>query len=125
MKFFSLLFFSIFILFGCQDYNSNSSDKLKYGGSTLDDGGDPNFLPAYQIIQSKCIACHEGRHNSWLSLNGPQWASNTDLISKGNPDSSPLIMATANWGGSMPPIGYSNLTNEEYQILRNWITNMP
>ena len=125
MKNLIIIFCFLFFTIGCQDYNSNSSDKLKYGDIILDDGGDPNFLGAYQIIQSKCINCHEGRHNSWVGLSGPQWVANTDLIAKGLPDSSPLIMATTNWGGSMPPIGYPGLTSDEYLALRNWITNMP
>ncbi len=117
-----VLLFSLLV--SCQDYNSNSSDKLKYGDLVIDDEGDPNYIGAYKIIQNKCIACHQSHHNGWIGFSPSQWLS-SGFVAKGNPDSSPLIMATSNFGGTMPPTGSPGLTAEEYQTLRTWISDMP
>ncbi|MBC7458483.1 MAG: hypothetical protein H7235_09405 [Bdellovibrionaceae bacterium] len=109
----------------CQNYNSNSSDKLKYDDTPLiDSSGDPNFAEASLILKSKCISCHAGQHNSWIGRTSAQWIS-SGYVSRGSPDSSPLILATAQGGGSMPPPGSPALTSAEYLALRNWVTNIP
>ena len=122
----SFITLGFFLFLGsCQDYNSNSSDKFKYDDTTgIDTSGDPNFAPAYAILKNKCASCHAGQHNAWITRTSEQWVS-SGYVSPGSPDSSPLILATSQAGGTMPPPGSPALTSDEYAALRTWVTNLP
>lgn len=115
MKFLLLLFF----LISCQDYNTNSFDRTRYG-NPVGEG------PA-KIIQNKCINCHSGEHDSWAGLTDAQWVA-TGLVIPGDPDNSLFIKRIYNTGisgVSNMPIGGGALPNDEYQALKDWIQNIP
>lgn len=119
----------LFILLGlasCQDYNSNSSDAIRYKPIEVDDGGDPNFAPARSIILNRCVNCHSEEHNEWANLTNQQWLD-TGLIIRGDPDNSPFIKTIFNSGSptaNMPFEG-SALPAAEFTALKTWIQNIP
>ncbi len=118
------LIFGSLLITGCQDYNSNTFDKIKYDITELDDEGDSNFASANKIIVNNCAYCHE--HSNWGTYTNSDWLD-SGFINKGDPDNSYLIIRTKNYGGSdsdMPEVG-EPLTDEEYQTLRTWITEIP
>lgn len=120
MRFFFLLL--IFSLTACQDYNSNSGDRGRYGPIVLNES-DPNFAKAYGIIQNRCVSCHDHVHDRWADLK-----SNDDWVTEGvvtplSAANSELIQRIVNTGGAdsnMPP-GGSPLSNEEYSHLLKWV----
>lgn len=114
MKFF---FLTIFLLTSCQDYNSNSSDRDRYGAIELNET-DPNFPQAYAIIQTRCASCHDHAHWAAFKSNA-DWIGNNYIIPK-SPDSSTLINYIINAGGSMP-LGGSPLPDAEYNHLLKWV----
>lgn len=126
----SYLFFIAFLLLvSCDEYNSNSADKLRYGDDIQQerDAGDPNFNPAFVIIQDRCINCHTGDHNNWARFrNDDAWIS-SGLVHRGDPDNSTFIERIINSGhaGADMPRGAGALPDSEYQLLRKWITEMP
>lgn len=124
MKNFFLLF--SLLLFGCQDYNSNTSDKVKYGIIELE--ASPRFRAAYPIIQSRCVNCHFGTHNIWASyITNQLWIDSGDnRVIPGNAADSNFIRRTINSGNnnSNMPLGGSALSADEYQILVDWINGI-
>lgn len=127
MKYF-LLISSLFILFSCQDYNSNSSDALKFKNVVVDDGGDPNFAAAKVVIDSRCVNCHTGEHNTWAGRTNEDWLNDPLApITRGDPANSKLIIRTINTGGTPAnmPLGGSALPDAEYTALKTWITEIP
>ncbi len=123
MKFFFLL---LFILVGCQDYNSNSFDRTKYSSGCTGEPGDPNFAAACELTKKYCINCHQGYHNSWAAFTTNQDWINSGVIIKGDANNSEFIQYIFNYGpgGSMPKYG-SSLPNDEYAKLVEWIDNIP
>jgi hypothetical protein len=119
------IFFFLLLLTSCQDQNSNSSDKEKYGPISLD--SDPNFPRAFQLIQSRCISCHTGYHNTWAQYqsNG-DWLS-SGLINRGDANNSQLILRIINTEGqdSDMPKNSSRLPDAEYEWLKKWINEIP
>jgi uncharacterized membrane protein len=111
------IFIFLFIT-GCQDYNSNSSDRSKYGPIVLDEN-DPNFAPAYNVIQNRCVSCHSSPiHNPWSTYtNNEKWL---------DPDNSYFVQRIINYGGSSAnmPQGGSSLPQAEYDAIRTWIENI-
>lgn len=121
-----ILLTSLLLTGACQDYNSNSADRIKYGPVVLDES-DPNFARAYNIISSKCINCHTGYHNNWAELkNNDAWLDYGILL-RGDPNNSMFIQRIINYGGtsSNMPFGGSPLSNSDYQHLTKWIEEMP
>jgi hypothetical protein len=119
----------LFFLIGCQDYNSNSADKLKYAPiEILDD----SLKPIYPIVQNRCFNCHN-YHQEWAGYTSNQdWMNARTrrgdmLIDPGNPDDSLFIRRIINFGGpsSDMPIGRGPLPQSEYTALRNWISGLP
>jgi uncharacterized membrane protein len=122
-----LLFSSLVFIFACQDYNSNSADRIKYGPIVLDET-DPNFARAYTIISKQCISCHSSNiHDQWANYtNNAAWLDSL-MIQRGDPDNSIFLQRIINYGGtsSNMPQGGSPLSNSDYQHLVKWIEEIP
>lgn len=116
--FFILIFFS-----SCQDYNSNSGDRGRYGPVELDES-DPNFRRAYEIIQTRCVSCHDHEHDDWADFkSNDDWEASGKVV-PGDPAASVFIERIVNTGqtsSNMPP-GGSPLSNDEYNHLVKWVT---
>jgi hypothetical protein len=117
------------LLTSCDEYNSNSADKIRYGENTEEEvnSGDPNFAPAFAIIRTKCISCHSGDHNNWAAYtDDDKWIA-SGLVHRGDPDNSSFITRIINSGhpGANMPEGLGALPDSEFQILRKWISEMP
>jgi uncharacterized membrane protein len=123
MKFFliGLLIFYI----GCQDYNSNTFDRTRYG--EIEISGSARFEAAYGILQNRCMNCH--RHSQWSGFTDEQdWVNNENLVVKtGNASDSQLIYRIINNGGASSdmPQGGQALPASEYDQLVDWVENIP
>jgi hypothetical protein len=107
---------------GCQDYNSNTFDKDRYGEIELT--GGPKFEAAYPVLQTHCMSCH--RHAQWSEYTNKQdWVDNENLVVAGSPDSSQLITRIINHGSanSDMPQGGNALPTADYDALVDWVTN--
>lgn len=130
MKLF-ILIITLFFISSCEDYNSNSADKIKYSNQPQAEeggnGGDPNFAPAFAVIQNRCVSCHSGFHNNWATYTSNEKWLNSGLIHRGDPDNSTLIKRTINSGqaGANMPLGFGAIPDAEFETLRTWITNIP
>jgi len=118
----------LLLMGSCQNYNSNTTDRTRYGTQTLED--NPRFVRAYAIIQSRCTNCHTSAiHAGWASYTtSAKWvASGASRVVAGQPQSSQLILRTINSGETQSdmPQGGSPLPNDEYDALREWIENIP
>lgn len=103
-----------------QSTNSNSYDEF------LDFAIDPSnvkLAKAFNVVNSKCLNCHTGYHNRWKSFNTDAKWIESGVISAGNANASILMNKLKNDGGNMP-IGGANLTEDEYEILKDWINNL-
>jgi uncharacterized membrane protein len=122
MKIFLLLIF----LTACQDFNSNTSDRDKFGPSTLP-GASSEFNQAYKITQNRCVNCHTSTiHNVWATyITEAAWID-SGLITPGNADNSLFIERIINSGhsNSNMPEGGSALPNAEYNDLKTWINGL-
>ncbi len=105
----------------CQNQNSNTFDDI-LGNSSIDPS-NTNLVQAYAVIESQCIDCHSGYHNSWSSLDTDQKWIDSGNVSAGIIGDSPLITRLKNRGGNMP-LGGANLTEEEYSTLVTWIESL-
>lgn len=117
----------LLILISCQDYNSNTADRIKYGPVVLDEA-DPNFQQAYTIIQNRCVSCHSSTiHDAWATYQDNAAWLDSGMILRGDPDNSYFIQRIINAGGasSNMPQGGSALPDAEYQHLRKWIEEIP
>lgn len=116
----------LILLSGCQDYNSNSSDKEKYGQVQLENNAQ--FRTAYGIIQNRCVNCHTYQgHSVWADYTtNAEWIA-SGLIIKGDPRNSRLIYRIKNSGqaDSDMPLGGSALPDSEYDALVEWVENIP
>lgn len=124
MRLTALLLLIFFV--GCQDYNSNTYDKTRYGKVTLT--GSPDFEAAYYIIQQRCTNCHTSTiHNPWASYTNEQDWIDKGYVAKGDPDGSRLIFRIFNYGSTQSdmPRDLGPLPNDEYQQLVDWVTNIP
>lgn len=115
-------------LLSCQDYNSNSSDRIKFGPITIDDGVDPNLKSAYAIIQNRCVNCHSSTiHNVWSTYTSNELWLTSGVVNRGDPNNSSLILRIINSGqaSSNMPQGGSALSASEYNALVKWVTEIP
>jgi uncharacterized membrane protein len=111
------------LLFGCQDYNSNSGDKFRYGPLGLADGSSTEFTRAYVIIQIRCSSCHP----AWAAYKNEQdWVDNGKVVG-GNPDQSSVVNRIKNFGAttSNMPTDSGPLPEEEYEAIRTWVLSVP
>lgn len=122
MKFLLLL---LPFIVACQDYNSNSADRNRYGPLVLPET-DPNFRRSYLILQSKCMNCHQ--HAAWADYKtNDRWESEGYVL-PGNPDDSLVLRRIINSGhageSNMPPGGPA-MDTDDYDHLVDWVTNIP
>lgn len=118
MKFAFFLFTFLFV--GCQDYNSNTFDRDRYGKIELIGGAQ--FEAAYKVLQNRCMNCHE--HAGWSAYtNQAQWV-NESLVIPNDKDNSKLINRIKNYGSanSDMPVGGSALPSTEFDTLVQWVT---
>ena len=111
-------FLTILILaLGCQDYNSNSGDKFRYGPLGLAAGSSAEFTAAYVVLQIRCASCHSNRHSNYAAFKSEQDWKDAGLVIGGNPDASAVINKIWNYEGtgSNMPEGSGPLADEEYQ----------
>ena len=124
-----LFLFVVFFFTACDEYNSNSADKLRYdeGAQQETDTGDANFASAFAVIEKRCISCHSGQHDNWASYRSDDAWINSGEVHRGDPDNSPFIKRIINSGlpNSNMPEGLGALPDAEYQLLRKWISEMP
>lgn len=121
-------FIFLALLLACQNYNSNSSDRARYGEIELEN--DPQFQRAYTIIQNRCVNCHTSQiHAAWATYTtSADWIkSGGQRVIPGSPQDSKLITRIINSGenDSNMPLGGSALPNDEYDALVEWIQNLP
>ena len=113
-------------MFACgqQALNSNSDDEeLSKQGESLPEDEDPKFIAAFTVIKNQCIDCHSGYHNGWSSFSSSEkWISSGE-ITKGNSLESSLIKRLKNYDGNMP-LGGAQLSEEDLNILLDWIDNL-
>jgi|GEM_PF-3053771 len=113
------------VMGSCANYNSNSNDATAYRARS-EDLLDGNFLPVYELLMNKCYSCHP-HHDYFASLTTSQKWVDAGQVVKGDPDNSYLIRRLRKFGGgtnSNMPYG-NDITDDEYQLLRAWITNIP
>jgi hypothetical protein len=107
---------------GCQDYNSNTFDRDRYGNLELN--GSANFQASYKILQNRCMNCH--RHAQWSGYtNSQDWVTNENLITPGGTfggADSQVIYRIINHGGTQSdmPQGGSALPATEFDTLKAW-----
>lgn len=124
MRLLSLL--ALISLFSCQDYNSNSSDRELYGPVTLT--GSASFKKAYPILMTRCASCHTSAiHSPWAGYVNEQTWIDKDYVVPQDTANSLIIRRTINSNqvNANMPQGGSALPDAEYQILLDWINNIP
>lgn len=117
-----LFILSLILLSACQDYNSNSSDRERFGPVQLDGSG--NFQKAYPILMKRCGNCHY--HSVWPSYKKESDWIDENLIEPGSAERSRVIIRTINTGGTEAnmPQGGSALPRGEYDVLTAWIDGL-
>jgi hypothetical protein len=113
----------LFLFASCQDFNTNSFDREKYGSLELTGGA--NFRASYEILQNQCINCH--RHAQWSAYTDKtDWVTNENLVVPGDPNASQLIFRIINHGSasSNMPQGGSALPTAEYNKLVEWVSDI-
>jgi uncharacterized membrane protein len=119
------LFPLLLVLASCQDYNSNTSDRSKYGPVELE--ANPQFQRAYGIIQQRCTSCHTSPvHSGWGTYTTSQMWIDTGRVVAGDSQNSPLVRRIWNSGNtdSNMPQGQGPLANDEYDAIVEWIDNL-
>ena len=124
----SLVLLLILFLLSCETKNSNSFDDVLYG-----DGGqmiDTELSAAFAILKRDCMSCHN-RHSEWANYTTSEDWVNAGLIFPGEPENSFLLHRIINTpvseaSGSIQnmPQGGSALDPDDYQALRDWISNI-
>lgn len=123
MKLVCLALFTLLV--GCQDLNSNSSDREKYGPTSLI--GSDNFREAYPILVKRCGNCHTSNiHAAWASYQNEQTWIDLNKIVPSDSRNSQIIIRTINTGGNNAnmPQGGSAIPDQEYETLIRWIDNL-
>lgn len=116
----------LLLLVSCgQSYNSNSTDRF-VGDLNIDIStpAGERLYRAYNVLQNQCVNCHSGYHNIWSSYNTDQQWISAGLVIKGEPRSSLLISRLQNEGSDMPLFA-PQISEADYQALREWIEEMP
>ena len=115
------------ILTGClggQTQNSHSYDANLGLTGNCSNPADTKLCKAMIVIQKQCVDCHDQTHNAWAGLDTSEKWVLSGRVAAGDPNGSPLILRLKNSGSNMPkdkPV----LSEADYQILRDWITNIP
>ena len=113
----------LILALGCQDYNSNSGDKFRYGPLNLTPG-TADFPAAYVILQIRCGSCHF--HSAWGGYKSEQDWKDKGYVVGGNPDASSVINRIKNFEAtnSDMPRDAGALPEEEYNTLKNWVQSV-
>ena len=117
-----LAIISFLILTSCKlnTQNSNSADKaLAVGSCDALPSNEARFCNSQNIIRTRCISCHTGYHNNYANFDERDYIDNL-LVIPADADNSLLIQRLFNAGGNMPQ-GGSNIPDEDYQELRQWV----
>ncbi len=115
----------IFFMVGCgQSYNSNSPDSRAY--ADLPAIADPGLIPAFIVINQKCISCHTGYHSSWYNYTANVNWVNSGLAVSGSPSQSQIYKYLAGVTGSISdmPKGETPLSQSEIDTLVTWINGI-
>ena len=115
----------LFLIGGCQEFNSNSFDQELSQEVTFDVStpAGVRLRDSYMILKENCMSCHTGYHSDWIGYNtNDQWEVN-NLVRSGEADESDLIKSLKNVGGDMP-LGKSQLSDENYNVLLDWINQI-
>lgn len=105
---------------GCQDYNSNTFDRDRYGEIELDGGSE--FKTAYPALQKHCMSCH--RHAQWAGYtNEEDWVNNENLVVRGDPGASQVLYRIVNYGGASSdmPQGGAQIPQKDYEAIKVWV----
>lgn len=114
---------ALLILSSCQSYNSHTGDAAKYAKVELEN--NPQFQEAYQVIQNRCVNCHQSEHNIWATYVNSQMWVDKGLVVRGDAQGSLLVRRIINsnhTSSNMPPSG--PLPNDEYQVIVDWINGL-
>ena len=120
------LYSHLFLLVSClggQTQNSHSYDFNLTAKSNCADISNTRLCNAMEIIQSQCVDCHDNAHNDWASYDTDNKWIDSGRIQAGDPDGSPFILRLKNQGSDMPK-NKPMLSDEDYQTLRDWISNI-
>ncbi len=119
--FLHLVVFALICVACGQDYNSNSSDDHlgANASSACTTNAQKRLCEAQQIIGDHCKSCHSG----WTIYTSDDAWIRSGLVSAGSAQASKLITNLKNAGGSMP-VGSDTLSQEEYQALVDWVTQI-
>ncbi len=114
------------LLFGCgQTFNSHSVDNfIGTGNIDISTPEGMRLFQATSVIKNRCINCHTGYHNSWLQYNRDIDWIGSGLVIKGDFRGSLLISRLQNEGSDMPLFA-PQIPESEYQLLKEWIENIP
>ncbi len=129
LKSFAAVLFSVPVILitlaSCNDLvvNSNSYDDLRFSLSGLQGGA--NFKLAVPAIVGKCASCHT--HAAWLTFNEEDYQAE-GLVIPSDYANSPLYYRLSNSAEgpgpkNMPQAGEPAFTDEEVELLKNWINN--
>jgi hypothetical protein len=115
----------LILLIGCQDINSNSGDKLRYGPLNLVDN-DAAFAEAYVVLQVRCASCHQ--HTAWAGYKSNQAWVDAGLVVPGNSQASSVVNRIINsesgTGANMPP-GGGPIPESEFESIKDWVEQLP
>jgi mono/diheme cytochrome c family protein len=114
----------LILALSCQDYNSNSGDKFRYGPLGLEAGSSAEFTSAYVILLLRCASCHH--HDAYAGYKSEQAWKDAGLVVGGNPDASTVINNIRNYEGtgSNMPQDSGPLPDEEYTALKTWVQSV-
>lgn len=117
----------LFIFSGCiggQTHNSHTYDANLGTTSNCANPSNTRLCNAMEIIQSQCVDCHDSAHNAWAGYDTDDKWVDSGRVQAGDPGGSPLILRLKNEGSDMPK-NKPMLSDEDYQTLKDWITNIP
>ena len=114
----------LILAFGCQDYNSNSGDQLRYGPLGLAPGSSTEFAASYVILQLRCGSCHF--HSAWGGYKSEQDWKDQGYVIAGNPDASSVIFRIHNFEGTSSdmPRDSGPIPDAEYETLKTWVQSV-
>lgn len=119
-----IILLAMISLSGCFQ-QSNSTLKDESIGKEVD--GADEFVAAYAVLNSQCISCHTGYHQSWGNYTEESdWIAD-DLIQEGSSANSYLVKRIRNCGtgqeADMPNTGDS-ISKAECDAIKDWIDSI-
>ena len=119
-----ILLLTMIFIAGCFQ-QSNSTLKDENIGKEVE--GEDTFVAAYSVLNSQCISCHTGYHQSWGNyITEADWIADR-LIVEGDATNSYLIQRIRNCGtgqdADMPNTGDS-ISRTECAAIKDWINSI-